>query len=48
VSAGTRIRIEGLLARGRQEDAVAAYRQETGASLATAQEVIGRWVAERR
>ncbi len=48
VSAGTRIRIEGLLARGREADAVAAYRQETGASLATAQEVIGRWVVERR
>jgi hypothetical protein len=48
VSAGARIRIEGLLARGREADAVAAYRQETGASLAAAQEVIGRWAAERR
>jgi hypothetical protein len=48
VSAGARIRIEGLLARGREADAVAAYRKETGASLARAQEVVGRWAAERR
>ena len=48
VSAGVRTRIEGLLARGREADAVAAYRKETGASPAEAQEVVGRWAAERR
>jgi hypothetical protein len=48
VSSGTRIRIEGLLAQGREADAVAVYRQETGAGLAEAQQVVGRWAAERR
>ena len=48
VSSGARIRIEGLLAQGREADAVADYRRETGASLAEAQQVVGRWAAERR
>ena len=48
VSSGARIRIEGLLAQGREADAVAVYRQETGVSLAQAQQVVGRWAAERR
>ncbi len=48
VSSGARTRIEGLLAQGREADAVMAYQRETGASLATAQDVVGRWAAERR
>ena len=48
VSSGARIRIEGLLAQGREADAVAVYRQETGASLAQAQQVVGRWAASLR
>jgi hypothetical protein len=48
LSTGARARIEGLLAQGREGDAVTAYRQETGASLATAQEVVGRWTAQGR
>jgi hypothetical protein len=48
LSSGARIRVEGLLAQGREADAVAIYREETGASLAQAQQVVGRWAAERR
>ena len=48
LSSGARIRVEGLLAQGREADAVAVYREETGASLAQAQQVVGRWAAERR
>jgi len=33
LSSGARIRVEGLLAQGREADAVAVYREETGASL---------------
>jgi hypothetical protein len=47
LSAGARRRIEGLLGQGREADAVAAYRRETGATLADAQQVVGRWAAER-
>jgi hypothetical protein len=48
VSSGARIRIEGLLAQGREADAVEVYRSESGASLAEAQRVVGRWAADRR
>jgi hypothetical protein len=48
VSSGARIRIEGLLAQGREADAVEVYRGESGASLAEAQRVVGRWAADRR
>jgi hypothetical protein len=48
VSSGARIRIEGLLAQGREAEAVEVYRSESGASLAEAQRAVGRWADERR
>ena len=48
VSSGARIRIEGLLAQGREADAMAVYRQETVRASRRRSRSWADWAAERR
>ena len=48
LSSGARTRIEGLLAQGREADAVMALPAGDRCEPGQAQDVVGRWAAERR